>query len=267
MQATQSNPADALVVQLTDTHLSATPGSRLCGIEPARTLEAVIELAAPQLGAADHIVLSGDLTHDGSVAGARHLRSLLASFGRPFSYLPGNHDDPAALAEAFGGRADDWPRRVPVQGWDLILLNSRVPGREGGRLGDAQRERLAALLRAAGTRPVLVAVHHHPVPVGSPWMDVMALSDREPFLALLHRHPRVRAVLFGHVHQGFDVRVDGLRVLGSPSTCMQFEPNSRTARIDRRLPGFRWLKLHPNGEITTGVERLTRWPDDLAPLS
>lgn len=259
---------EALLVQITDTHLSASPAARLRGIDAARTLDAVIELAAPWLHAADHLVLTGDLTHDGSSEGARRLHTRLTPLGIPISHLPGNHDDPVTLASVFGGRSDGWPRLVSVKGWDLLLLNSCIADQEGGRIGGPQREHLAALLSSGDeNRPALVALHHHPVPVGSAWMDAMALDDGAQLLELLARHPRARGVLFGHVHQTFDERIGSLRVLGSPSTCMQFEPHSRDSRSDHRLPGFRWLNLRDGGEIVSGVERLTAWPDHNPPVA
>lgn len=270
MQAEQSgfppiDPDDAHLVQITDTHLSAVPDTRLRGIDPAHTLAAVFELATPWLDTADHILLTGDLTHDGRIEGADHLRSLLDPFGKPFSFLPGNHDNPTTLERALGDRPACWPWQVQIKEWDLISLNSSIPGREGGELGGAQRERLAELLGTDTSRPTLIALHHHPTPVGSPWMDAMGLADGDALLELLQRHPQVRGVLFGHVHQLFDTRIGCLRVLGTPSTCMQFKPNSHSSRSDQRLPGFRWLILGADGTIETGVERLKAWPDNIAP--
>lgn len=266
MTAPQPPSATALLVQITDTHLSETPETRLRGIDPTRTLQAVIELATPWLHRADHIVLTGDLTHDGRMRGAHRLHTLIAPFGKPLSHLPGNHDDPATLAQALGGDPGEWPRRVRIQGWDLILLNSRLPGCDGGRIGEAQREQLAEWLQQASQRPALIALHHHPVPIGSPWMDAMAADDGEQLLTLLRQHPHVRGVLFGHIHQRFEAETAQLRLLGSPSTCMQFEPHSTSSHSDRRLPGFRWLQLGADGSIDTGVERLSAWPDGAAPI-
>ncbi len=265
MTDTERRSADALLVQLTDTHLCAQPGTRLRGIDPERTLAAVVALATPWLQRADHVVLTGDLTHDGSVAGARRLGALLEPFGAPISHLPGNHDDPATLCAALGGQPEAWPRCVRIQGWDLILLNSHVPGQEGGWLGAPQRDQLAAWLDDAPQRPTLVALHHHPVPVGSAWMDAMVLADGDALMELLRPRPWVRGVLFGHVHQRFEAREGQLSVLGSPSTCMQFEPRSTTSHSDRRLPGFRWLKLRADGTLESGVERIAAWPDATAP--
>jgi len=265
MDTSHRNNTDVLtLVQLTDTHLTASD-TALRGIDTGRTLAAVIKRAAGWIQRADHLVLTGDLTHDGLVSSAERLRASLVPFRVPYSYLPGNHDDPANLDIALGGSAQNWPRVVSIKGWRLILLNSHRPGHEGGEIGVEQLERLNALLLNESDTPTLVAVHHHPAPVGSPWLDAIALADGAALLKQLGKFPQVRGLLFGHVHQEIDIRIGSLRLIGSPSTCMQFEPRSETAHSDRRLPGFRWLVLKPDGEVLTGVERIGDWPGAQVP--
>jgi len=45
--------------------------------------------------------------------------------------------------------------------------------------------------------------------------------------------------------------------MASPSTCVQFAPGSMNFRADDRPPGYRWLELHRDGRIDTGVSRVT----------
>jgi Icc protein len=50
-----------------------------------------------------------------------------------------------------------------------------------------------------------------------------------------------------------------MRMMSTPSTCAQFTPNTETCVMDLRPPGFRWLELLPNGDISTEVV----WLDEL----
>ncbi|MBT8148658.1 MAG: phosphodiesterase, partial [Gammaproteobacteria bacterium] len=62
-----------------------------------------------------------------------------------------------------------------------------------------------------------------------------------------------------HVHQEFngtDARVPGAQLIASPSTCIQFAPHSDDFKLDTLMPGYRWLDLHADGRITTGVSRV-----------
>ena len=66
--------------------------------------------------------------------------------------------------------------------------------------------------------------------------------------------PRLRGVVFGHIHQASQQLFDGRPLLGSPSTCFQFLPDADEFALDDRPPGYRWLKLYDDGSIATGAE-------------
>ncbi|MGH3119208.1 MAG: 3',5'-cyclic-AMP phosphodiesterase, partial [Gaiellales bacterium] len=148
----------------------------------------------------------------------------------------------------------DW---AELGGWQLVLLSSAVAGREGGSLGRGGQDILSGLLRFAGDAPTLVLLHHPPVPVGSPWLDTMCLDDAEAFFEVIDRHPNVRAVVFGHIHQTYDEARATLRLLGTPSTCAQFTPRTEHHVKDVQPAGYRWFLLRSDGDWETGVERLS----------
>jgi Icc protein len=87
-------------------------------------------------------------------------------------------------------------------------------------------------------------------------MDTMMVANADAFQAVVGRHPQVRAVVFGHIHQAFDNRIRGVRYLGAPSTCAQFLPGAAESAVDERPPGYRWLRLGRDGRVETGVERV-----------
>src|SRR3546814_9659808 len=87
-------------------------------------------------------------------------------------------------------------------------------------------------------------------------MEPIGLRNPDALFAVLDRFPQVRAVLWGHVHQEVDQVRDGVRLLASPSTCIQFEPGSEDFAVGTQAPGYRWLRLLPDGGLETGVERV-----------
>jgi Icc protein len=117
-------------------------------------------------------------------------------------------------------------------------------------------------------RPVMVCLHHPPLPVGSAWLDSVGLTNADELLAVLDRHPTVRLVLGGHVHQEYVQRRRGALVLATPSTCAQFTPRTERCVMDLKPPGYRWLDLLPDGGVRTEVRWLQGWavtgrpPDD-----
>jgi Icc protein len=122
-----------------------------------------------------------------------------------------------------------------------------------GRLGDDELERLEIELGAHRDRHVLLCLHHPPMPMEAAGLDALGLEDADRFMALVARHPQVRAVVWGHAHQAFDVFRGNVRYLCTPSTCMQFKPRDPGFVIDDRPPGYRVLDLHDDGGIATEV--------------
>ncbi|MEY6432624.1 metallophosphoesterase [Thioalkalicoccus limnaeus] len=250
------------VVQVTDTHLLADPNGGLLGLCTRTAFESVLDLMLSRFGLPDILLLSGDLVHDESLAGYRYLAGRLRALGVPFYAIPGNHDDADRMAAVLDADAASPMRALEIGGWQWLLLDSAVSGCAGGRLDPGQVGALdEALSRCA--LPALIGLHHHPVPVGSRWLDDIGLANGSELMALIERHRHVKAVLWGHVHQEFRGRQGDCLLLGSPSTCVQFAPGTERFALDRSSPGFRWLVLYADGRIETGVERLPGRPDSL----
>ncbi|MDZ7753075.1 MAG: phosphodiesterase [Gammaproteobacteria bacterium] len=248
------------VLHITDTHLFATPHARHRGLDTEATLEAVIGMAATHPW--DLVLVTGDLVHDGAPEGYRRLADHLDVFGVPALCIPGNHDDPAALAGALPRGALAWQGLHEAAPWTLLMLDSHLPGAVGGELGEMELQRLTAEL-AGGEGPVLIALHHPPVAVGSAWMDTDGLRDAAAFWDVVDPSPRVKGVLWGHIHQAFDTTRSRIRLMASPSTGLQFTPHSPEFALDPRPPGYRRLLLDSDGGIDSEVLRLPRSPGSL----
>jgi Icc protein len=243
------------LLHFTDLHLCADEQALLRGIQPLATLRQTLAQAMTHAqlagGPPDAIVVTGDVVHDDPRAYALFRREFSA-LGVPVCCIAGNHDDAAALTEALDRPPFITHGIFDLRGWRVVLLDTSVPGQDGGRLAPPQ---LALLERAlAGTgNPVLVCLHHHPVPMSSDWLDQIGLSNAAEFFRIIDAHRGVRAILWGHVHQPFDALRGGVRLLATPSTCAQFLPHSADFAIDSRPPAFRTLELHPDGRIITDL--------------
>lgn len=251
------------LVQITDTHLYADPDGRLLGQRTRPSCDAVLALVPGSLFPVDAVLLTGDLVHDERPEGYRYLKGCLHALGVPYYAIPGNHDLVSLLAEQLDPGAAAPVRSVRIQDWQLVLVDSTLPGEEGGRLGAPRLAGLDRVLAIWPESPTLVCLHHHAAPVGSPWMDAIGLADHDAFFAVLDRHPQVRGVLWGHIHQAFDGWRGSVRLMGSPSTSVQFLPRSQDLALDAAAPGLRWLDLSPDGHLETGILRLTGYSDPI----
>lgn len=251
------------LLQFTDTHLYAGGDGALLGINTQDSLRAVLDLARGRHWPADLVLATGDLVHDGSPRGYERFLEHFAGLGMPVYCLPGNHDEGRALRAHLTHPEVQWTPHVIRDSWLICLLDTSMPDSEGGHLPESELERLDAVLREYPGHHALVCLHHQPLPVGSAWLDTMAVDNGDAFFAVLDRHPNVRGVLWGHVHQDFRQRRNGVELIATPSTCIQFAPRSSDFAIDVIPPGYRWLLLHSDGKIETGVERLAEMPGEL----
>ena len=107
----------------------------------------------------------------------------------------------------------------------------------------------------------LVFMHHHPVIIGSPWMDKMGLQQHDEFWALMKKYPAVRCIVFGHIHSEFSSceslsENHTIDVLGTPATCVQVKHIDEHLRLDHIRPAWRELTLQADGRVETAVHYL-----------
>ncbi len=245
------------LVQLTDTHIYADAGARFDGVDTRASLDAVLG-AAQAVPGCDLMLLTGDLSMDGSDASYAWLEARLRDVATPVVAIPGNHDEPGAWPAARGGFGAV-PATLEAGRWRLHLLDTRIPQQPHGRLGEAVLAWLESALAAAPDTHHVLFMHHPPLATGAGWIDAMGLLDADALWALLARSAPVAAIVCGHVHQNLDTWHRGTRVLTTPSTCVQFAPNSACYAVDARAPGFRVIDLGADGSVTTAVQRVRGW--------
>lgn len=170
----------------------------------------------------------------------------------PVCALPGNHDDSDIMRRFFPAGPWRGPLRLPADVWRIVLLNSAVPGRIDGVLDAADLLRLEELLDEQPDAPVLLALHHQPMAVGSPWIDRYPLQDPAALLDLVRRHRQVRGVTWGHIHHAFEQQQGGVRWLGAPSTAANSVAGQARFTLDPDGPACRWFRLYADGSMEVG---------------
>jgi Icc protein len=242
------------LLQISDTHLHAAADSRMRGVTTYATLLAVLEHAKRDpRWPVDAIIATGDIVQDESRAGYERFRDALAPLGVPVYCIPGNHDDPVLMGEILMSGSFQLGGELREGTWSVVLLSTFLAGEDAGGLGPARLSGLKQALHAHTGQNILVAMHHHPLPMGSAWLDGVALRDAQAFWKVIDAHSDVRAVVCGHVHQASDRTRNRIRFLSTPSTCAQFLPNSEFFALDDRPPGMRWIELYDDGRIETEV--------------
>lgn len=249
--------SSVLLVQLSDSHLFAAQNGKLLGMDTRDSLQRVVERVLQEQSQVDLILATGDIAQDGSFTAYERFLDLTECIQAPARWLAGNHDDLPAMRGVSDGRELLAPVTDLGQ-WRVLMLDSSIAGAVPGFLETRELQALEQSLQQAPERHHLICFHHHPVAIGCAWMEPIGLRNAEALFAVLDAYPQVqKTLLWGHVHQEFDQQRKGVRMLASPSTCVQFLPGSDEFQVSQEAPGYRWLRLHDDGRLETGVSRVT----------
>jgi Icc protein len=160
----------------------------------------------------DLTIIKGDIADRGLPEQFETAARTFAGFDRPHHAFLGNHD----YLEVNNGRDVDGyallgqeraPRTVALGGFQLVLLDTVIPGEHDGGFGTERREWLADALAETRSQdvPTILLSHHHPVPpehrnsypnsIGMDPQDSLLLFD------LLGDAPQVKGMLIGHTHR------------------------------------------------------------------
>ena len=258
------NDETLTLLQVTDTHLMGHAGGKLLNVDTDASLDAVLELIAESDLQPDALLVTGDISGDGEAPAYGRLAQALSAVPAPSFWLPGNHDDSGGIV----AHGDQFVRTVSNPHWLIVLLDSQQAEAVGGHLNAAELEALSRAVDRANQegKHLLVAIHHPLHPLGCDWLDPQRVDNSAAFEVEVQRCKQQVVVIAGHVHQASDQTLNGVRYLTAPSTCVQFAPNQVEFKVDDAAPGYRWLRLSPQGEVETNVERVTHraFPVDLS---
>ncbi len=239
------------ILQITDPHLYGRADRRLRGVATDLSLRAVLDEALTRFPEFAALLATGDIVQE-DAGGYLRFRSICAGLDRPVLCIPGNHDELQAMRRELQGPPFQLCGARTIGAWRFVMLDSCVPGAVGGRLAPAELARLDEEL-AGCEGHAFVCLHHHPIPMGSGWLDSVGLAEADEFWRVIDAHPGVKAVAWGHVHQRFDGKHGSVRLFATPSTGAQFLPGSEEFAMDRRPPAYRHFRLHADGRIDSRV--------------
>jgi len=187
------------IAQVSDIHIGGhTPGS-------GERFSAAIAEVNTMTRQPDLVLLTGDLTHNGSPDEWNELLARLEPLDAPWEAIAGNHD--RNIAEIAGHRSiAAGPNR-------LILVDS-----SNDSFGSNDANWLNQELVANPDSSTVIAIHHPPFETGIWWMDCVGLEGKELFEEVVRRHPQVIQVLSGHVHRAIHTSWGGCSLWVCPST-------------------------------------------------
>ena len=271
-----STPDEQLnVLQITDLHLS-TPTSAIANDDIdnnpnifmcQHNFEKVLEQSLSEDIRCDLILVTGDLVNQVQPAIYDYIFEVLQATDIPFACIAGNHD----VTDEVGSDLPFFQRKLVAQPtdarllsrhvietahWQLLLLDSSITGKVAGEVTATDIDWLCAQLQGC-SKPALIALHHHVIPVESDWIDIHMADNTEAFWQQMAAFEQLKVIISGHTHQEQVRYRQGVSVYSTPSTCYQFKPYKDDFAFDENArPGYRWLQLANNGKVASWVKRL-----------
>ena len=251
------------ILQLTDLHLMCDPQERLKGVPTRDSLQEVLGFIRTEEESGrwnfETITITGDLAHDEQLPTYELLRGILGDWLPRCRLIPGNHDNRSAIRQVFPELVIDDSCyacfSVKTGDWQLIGLDSHLPGEVAGQLDAEQLDWLADELQKHSSRPTILFVHHPPFSVRSEWLDRINLQNADQLNGLVQANSQVRVICTGHVHHEFKDHFGQVDLLTTPSTGVQFQPYQETPVYEAIPPGFRIFRLD-HDSYQTEVVRL-----------
>lgn len=215
-----------VLAHLSDTHVRDPDDPLVRGaVDPRVPLAELLAGLALSGHSPEALILTGDLSDDGTAASYRELRSLVdpiaAGLGAAVIWLNGNHDDRANFRTELLGQP---PSTEPINqvhhlgGLRVLCLDTSVPGQPHGRVSPESLGWLAEQLSTPAPEGTLLALHHAPLPVVQDLAASWELVD-QPALAGVLAGTDVRSILGGHFHQSGSGTFAGIGVSAATSTC------------------------------------------------
>ena len=242
-------------IQISDIHLFQDQNGALLGVKTQDSFQAVIDLLKQEKESIHFILLSGDLSQDHSKSAYLRLADMLKPFHVPVYCIPGNHDDPKMMEHIYPCEPILNDKHIILKNWQIILLNSQKSGEVCGYLDEAQFKHLERCLKAYPKHHSIVVFHHHPMLVGCKWLDPIGLTNAGEFWKVIAKYANVHTVLFGHIHQEFEQKINNIPCYATPSTCIQFKRKHDAFALEKLPPGYRWVELYEDGSLKTDVKR------------
>ena len=196
-------------------------------------------------GNLDGVIITGDISDDGSTASYSDAYDILKELHLPLLAIPGNHDLRQPMMSYFAKDIDiqsseffDWI--YETSDTVVIGLDTLVEGQKYGMLRSKSLNLLFKNLSQPSEKNIILAIHHPPINTGIPFMDEIGLKNSSELAECLDAADQPIRILCGHVHGIYQGTLGIHSVVTAPSTCTRFSFN-------RRVDGPKGFKLFPTG--------------------
>ena len=253
----------AKLIQLSDLHL-VSPGKLTSKVLDTNAIleETINEILSKKdyFGQIDGLVVTGDISDDGSMESYLSAYEKLSKLNVPILVIPGNHDLRDPMRKVFHENVQfsknssqfDW-----VFEFDetlIIGLDTLVEGENFGFLEEKSLDFLSHQLSNNRGSDLVLLIHHPPIKTGIYFMDQIGLTNSSDLSECLKATNRPIKILCGHVHGVYHGLLGIHPVVSAPSICSAFEFNRQEfapVGFNKGPTGYAYLETSSNGFWTS----------------
>ncbi|MFM2477215.1 metallophosphoesterase [Celerinatantimonas sp. MCCC 1A17872] len=259
------------IAQLSDMHFVAQ-GERLYDSVDVNAHNAdIIHQLNHLIDPIDAIIVSGDITNDGTKPQYQAAAKILNYARCPLYLINGNHDRTAAFLEHLAPlcepllSAEQVRYRVDLAKRTLLFIDSTVPEQTYGQLSQATLDWVAYQLSQTSL-PVAIFMHHPPLALNSAHMDPINCQNGDKLLALCEQFSHLEGIYCGHNHCYTTTFYQGVAIVSAPATSIQIPVYQRDATpsyqfdqpsclIHTLSDDDRWVSFQHHFQLFQGVRR------------
>ena len=249
----------ANLIQLSDLHL-VPPGKLTSKVLDTNAIleETINEILSKKdyFGQIDGLVVTGDISDDGSMESYLSAYEKLSKLNVPILVIPGNHDLRDPMRKVFHENVQfsknssqfDWVFKFDET--LIIGLDTLVEGENFGFLEEKSLDFLSHQLSNNSGSDLVLLIHHPPIKTGIYFMDKIGLTNTSDLSECLKATNRPIKILCGHVHGVYHGLLGIHPVVSAPSICSAFEFNRQEfapVGFNKGPTGYAYLETSSNG--------------------
>lgn len=205
------------LIHLSDIHL-ADEGKSIWGVNPKERLDYTINRIS-QIKDIDAIIISGDLSDDGSAWSYEYIDRCFSKLNIPTYCCVGNHDSKSQMISILS-----FIKVEPitfVDDWKIVFVDSTIKGKGKGYVDEKELSFLKKEI-SEYSKNIIVVLHHPPLLLGG-WSNKKVLINHDELRKTLTTSKNVRLVLFGHIHSFTQEEVNGVIFHSTSSTYYAYD--------------------------------------------
>lgn len=236
------------LIHISDIHLTEN-GTEIWGVNTLNQFCKAIK-TIKELDGIDAIVISGDLSNDGSRWTYEFIDQIFKEIGIPTYCCPGNHDNLEMFYHGYKPSFVKICDEFELRGWNFIMINSAVEGMSRGSFNP----QLLSKQISNCSGPIAIVLHHPPLEQEG-WLNRKLLENRDEFNDIICHAGNIKLVLYGHTHYHTIKTFSGVVYSSAPSTGFAFNPILPKFEIAKGEEGLNIIEID-NKNITINNIRL-----------